>query len=693
MLIAAVLTGLSATSATAGAGYQQPRTGECRKLTGAQSRARTNSTKPISCASRHTAQTVGVGMLSAKLAKSSASRVRRAQLGYCQQRFDGYVGRSAVARAKAAFALRVFSPTKAQKRHGARWFRCDAVLPRSSSLTPILTAHRPLLQSPTPRVQALCQTTAGASTTCDAQHAYKATSAWPLAGKKYPGRTAALRVARKGCAARVSTSRFRYDAPTAAEWAAGTRLVVCFSAHTLTTTPPPTTQPPATTLVVPPGSVPAGTPVSITGLATDDKAVAAVTVTVRNSGGLYLQDDLTTFAAAANTLPGPTYTAGALGTASASWRTDLGDQLGVGTYTVTATVRDVENLSTTAGDTLVITSAPDTTRPTVSLSSPPANLTTTTSLVISGAAADDVRVAQVTVQLRNAGGQYLQDDLSGFGSANPDGLPVNPSGLGTSSVSFGVDTGTRSAGAYTVQLTARDAAGNVSTMLTKSVTVVAGGGSSEVYFAMNEAPEAVVMNDSGASGLHLDGVIDQDGLDTGIEVDAATGYRWLFTSPTLPPAKPERVIQVPDSAALDAGGDTFTVEVRYRTSNSFGNVLQKGQSGSVGGQWKIQQPGGYPSCLFKRRTDNVDYQIATQSTVDFSVGGWHTLKCVRSGNNVTMFVDGVYNSQKNAAAGVTIGTIANTVPLTIGGKINCDQVTTTCDYFTGNIDYVRLSHG
>lgn len=692
-LVAAVLSLLGAESAYAGANYQQPKVGQCRQLTGAQSRAATNSTRPIRCSASHTAQTVGVGMLSARTARSSKSKIRLVQQRTCQRLFNGYVGRSTAARAMSAFTLRVFSPTPAQKRHGARWFRCDAVLPRSGSLTPIRTTRRPLLSSPTPTNQALCQTSAGAATTCDAKHTYKATRAWSIRATAYPGAVAVRQAARSGCDSRVSTTRFRYDAPTAAEWQVGRRYVVCFSVHPVPPTPTPDPLPPTTTLVVPPGNVPVGTVVDLTGLATDDQAVAAVTLTVRNASGLYLQDDLVTFAATANTLPAPVVTAGGLGTASMSWRMRLGGSLPVGTYAVAVTVRDSEDLSVTVSDTLVMVAAPDTTRPTVSLSSPPANLTTTASLVISGAAADNVQVSQVVVQVRNSGGQYLQDNLATFGASNPDGLPVNPTGLGTSSVSFGLDAGTRAVGSYTVQVTATDGAGNVSTVLTRAVTVSAVTGASEVYFAMNEAPNAVTMTDTGSSNLNLAGVIDQDGLDTGVEVDGATGYAWLFTSPEAPPAKPERVIQVPDNAALDAGSDTFTVELRYRTSNSFGNVIQKGQSGSVGGQWKIQQPGGYPSCLFKRRTDNVDYQISTQSTVDFSVGSWHTLKCVRSGNNVTMFVDGVYNSQKNAAAGVTIGTIANNVPLTIGGKINCDQITTTCDYFTGNIDYVRLTHG
>lgn len=696
-LVATLLAGVTAGPANAGAGYQKPKVGQCRNLSGAQARAKTNSTKPVSCASTHTAQTVGVGKLSAKLAKSSKQRIKEAEASKCQKLFNKYVGRSAATRAKSAFALRIFNPSKAQKKKGARWFRCDAVLPRGSSLSAIKTTKKPLLSSPTPTSQALCQTSGGSPTTCDVTHSYKATSAFKLKGKKYPGKKQVKKDAKNGCNSRISGS-FRYDAPSAADWDVKKRYVVCFDGHTL---PPPVvvTSGPATTLSVPPGSVPTGTPVTIEGVATDDVSVASVAVTLRDSGGLYLQDNLTTFSATSNTLP-ITYPNGALGTASASWRVSLGDSVPTGTHTVAVTVVDSSGLSKVVNDTLVITSAPDTTKPSASLSSPPTSLTTTTNLVISGAANDNVQVANVTVQLRrNSDDTYLQDGLGSFAGSNAGGLPVNPTGIGTSSASFGIDTGTRAAGTYTVEVTSEDAAGNVSNLVTRTVTVSVATGGTEVYYAMNEASGAIQMLDTGSSGLNLVGAINQAGLDTGVAKDSATSYNWLFTSPEAPPAKPERVISVPDNAALDAGSDTFTVEVRYQTVNSFGNVMQKGQSGSTGGQWKIQQPGGYPSCLFKRRTNLEDFQISVQSTVDFSVGSWHTLKCVRSGDNVTMFVDGVYNGQKNFA-GVgengtpgSVGTINNTVPLTIGGKLNCDQVVTTCDYFTGWIDYVKLTHG
>ncbi|GBC87332.1 hypothetical protein HRbin12_01335 [bacterium HR12] len=37
--------------------------------------------------------------------------------------------------------------------------------------------------------------------------------------------------------------------------------------------------------------------------------------------------------------------------------------------------------------------------------------------------------------------------------------------------------------------------------------------------------------------------------------------------------------------------------------------------------------------------------------------------------------------------------VSNRQPLTIGGKLKCDQVTITCDYFSGDIDAVRIEVG
>jgi hypothetical protein len=39
------------------------------------------------------------------------------------------------------------------------------------------------------------------------------------------------------------------------------------------------------------------------------------------------------------------------------------------------------------------------------------------------------------------------------------------------------------------------------------------------------------------------------------------------------------------------------------------------------------------------------------------------------------------------------GNLNNSFPMTIGGKPKCDQVKVTCDYFVGDVDYVRITKG
>jgi hypothetical protein len=70
-------------------------------------------------------------------------------------------------------------------------------------------------------------------------------------------------------------------------------------------------------------------------------------------------------------------------------------------------------------------------------------------------------------------------------------------------------------------------------------------------------------------------------------------------------------------------------------------------------------------------------------------GQWHTIRCERVAGSVAMWIDGVFHTRKNGAT----GSISNTWPLSIGGKINCDQIKVTCDYYAGLIARVQLDAG
>lgn len=201
------------------------------------------------------------------------------------------------------------------------------------------------------------------------------------------------------------------------------------------------------------------------------------------------------------------------------------------------------------------------------------------------------------------------------------------------------------------------------------------------FWQMNEPAATTIMNDSGPN--HLNALVDPSGITSGAGFDGATGYNWVHRAPEAAPPSPERIISVPDNSNLEPGNGPFTIEIRYRTKENFGNITQKGQAQSAGGQWKIQAPGGIPSCLFSGSGG----QVATGAKTPLNDEKWHDLTCVLTSTGVTMYVDGEFRNRKNGST----GTIDNGIPMTIGGKINCDQIDITCDYFSGQIDFIKVT--
>jgi hypothetical protein len=201
---------------------------------------------------------------------------------------------------------------------------------------------------------------------------------------------------------------------------------------------------------------------------------------------------------------------------------------------------------------------------------------------------------------------------------------------------------------------------------------------------MNEGSGATTMIDS--SG-HVNGTIGS-AVKTGVNISGAIAYQWPFTSPTNPPAKPERIVQA-NSNSLNPGSGTYTVSLRFLTTQHFGNIVQKGQAGASGGYFKVENPNGRINCVFRgRNSSGTLVRKAVQSPTVTSDGAWHVATCTRTSTGLTLTIDG---NVVGTARGST-GSISNTRPISIGGKLNCDQVKTTCDYFTGSLDWVKISN-
>ncbi len=245
----------------------------------------------------------------------------------------------------------------------------------------------------------------------------------------------------------------------------------------------------------------------------------------------------------------------------------------------------------------------------------------------------------------------------------------------------------------------RQRVGMLVTTLLMAVSLVAivpapaGAAANEVLanWQMNEGNNADVMFDSSGNGIH--GAIG-DAVDTGENFGGGTvGYHWSYVSPTAPPAKPERLVVIDDDR-LNPGSDDYAITMRFRTDRPFGNMIQKGQSGQVGGMWKWQMPSGQLVCLFRGvGPQGQQYEEVVNSGANLprlDDGRWHTARCERRQDQLILTIDeGTPNERVRRANGPT-GNISNPIPVTIAGKLNCNQQTITCDYFVGDIDYVII---
>jgi hypothetical protein len=222
----------------------------------------------------------------------------------------------------------------------------------------------------------------------------------------------------------------------------------------------------------------------------------------------------------------------------------------------------------------------------------------------------------------------------------------------------------------------------VATVVLGTATAAAAYPRAIAVWEMNEPSSAHTMIDSSGNGLR--GSIGRE-VGNGVQVGGATGYHFSRLEPDTPPTHPRHLVTVPDFAALDPGNRDYTVTLRLRTTDYFGNIIQKGQATVAGGSFKLQIPSGLVQCLFRGSAGTV---IVTAPHA-INDGRWHTVQCVRTGTGVTLSTDG---SVVASRAGRT-GTIANSWPLSIGGKTSCDQVQVGCDYFTGDIDWVEIDAG
>jgi len=229
----------NARQATAdGPGYGAPPVGACSTMTAAQATARVDHSTTVPCSQAHTARVAGVVRLPKSLSYSSTvTKLYRVVAEHCRPEANAVLGRSDRARDSTAYDLVWFLPSKAERRHGARWLSCSVVLRQASTLAQLPTNRTPML--PDGRLGdgirrcLLADTSHIITTRCSAKHGWRATGSFTVARTHYPGAKALNRKARKKCAGRVAPHQaYRWTYSTKIDWqVSGDHAVICYS-HT-----------------------------------------------------------------------------------------------------------------------------------------------------------------------------------------------------------------------------------------------------------------------------------------------------------------------------------------------------------------------------------------------------------------------------------------------------------------------------
>lgn len=228
-LLTSLFAAVATSPANAGAGYQKPHKGECRNITWSQSSKFSNNSTPVSCALTHTYQTIATPKLSKRVWKTKKTATA-AMNDKCHKAAIEALGRPYKKELMSAYAFNAFGPTKAQRAHGARWFRCDLTLfGGKKKLAPLTVTNAPYLTLPIPDNQAKCLTTNFYIITCALPHFLRVTGVVKLKGKAYPGKAKVKKMAVAKCRSRVTTNSFYYDWPTKAEWQSHYKWVLCES--------------------------------------------------------------------------------------------------------------------------------------------------------------------------------------------------------------------------------------------------------------------------------------------------------------------------------------------------------------------------------------------------------------------------------------------------------------------------------
>jgi hypothetical protein len=141
-------------------------------------------------------------------------------------------------------------------------------------------------------------------------------------------------------------------------------------------------------------------------------------------------------------------------------------------------------------------------------------------------------------------------------------------------------------------------------------------------------------------------------------------------------------VLIPNSASLNPGTSNVSVTVHVEFTvippgSGDYDLLRKGKSI----YYKIEiATSGQARCQFHGSTDGRGLVFGP----NLADGRWHTITCMKTSTGITGVVDGTYTKSKT----VTIGSITNTVALSLGGKAEGNE-----DQYRGVMDEVNIAVG
>lgn len=214
-----------------GPGYQAPVVGECHQLGRDQVYEVTDTTDPVPCSKKHTSEVVAVTELPADTDwEPGSDDLIDAITKHCIPAFRKALGAGVKKIAMSSYAWSWWIPTRAQRKHGATWFRCDVSRWNNGSLGTLPEDFR--LRGALTKAERNCITVSRRGyihSSCAGRHNFRAVKAFIVPGKnaRLPSRETFLRFAERHCPGQGWYATWQGTA----EWKSGDHSLTCYLPH------------------------------------------------------------------------------------------------------------------------------------------------------------------------------------------------------------------------------------------------------------------------------------------------------------------------------------------------------------------------------------------------------------------------------------------------------------------------------